>query len=310
MRTERISLTHYTWMSLISALLTVGLKSAAYWITGSVGLLSDALESIVNFVAALIALIALTIAAQPPDDEHAYGHTKVEYFSSGAEGALIVIASVTIIVTALRRFARPEPLHQIDYGLAVSIVAALVNLVVARVLLRAGRAHRSVVLEADAHHLLTDVYTTAGVLIGLVAVLVTGWNWLDPTIALIVAAHIMYVGLRLVRRSMLGLMDTSLPSSEVAQIEAILQSYATQGVSFHALRTRQGGVQRYMSVHIQVPGAWNVQRGHTLLEAIEAQIRKALFPILILTHLEPSEDPVSWADLPVDRAGDEGETDG
>ena len=299
---DRAHLKRYAWLSIAAALLTIGLKAGAYFITGSVGLLADALESGVNLVAAVFALIILGIAAQPPDDEHAYGHSKAEYFASGAEGTLIFIAAITIGLAAAQRLLNPQPLEQIGLGIVVSVIAAILNLVVARVLLRAGRQYRSITLEADAKHLLTDVWTTAGVLVGIAAVSLTGWAILDPLIALLVAGRILVSGFKLVRESANGLMDTALPPEEVRQIVEIMDRYAVDGVHYHALRTRQAGAQRFMSVHIQVPGAWSVHDGHSLLEDIDRDVRAVLMPISVFTHLEPIEDPRSWEDIAINRS--------
>ena len=298
---EKISLTHYAWLSIAAAILTIGLKAVAYWLTGSVGLLSDALESLVNLVAAVMALAMLTLAARPPDEEHAYGHSKAEYFASGVEGALICIAALSIGWAAWPRLLHPQPIEQAGLGLAISVVASLINLGVARVLLQAGRRYHSITLEADAHHLMTDVWTSAGVLLGIGAVLVTGWEHLDPIIALLVAANIIWAGVQLVRRSALGLLDTVLPAMERAAVQQILERYEQEGVQHHALRTRQSGTRRFVSVHILVPGEWTVQYGHQLLERIEGDIRQALPNATVFTHLEPLEDPVAWEDIQLDR---------
>jgi cation diffusion facilitator family transporter len=299
---DRSDLKKYAWLSVTAALLTIGLKAGAYLITGSVGLLADALESGVNLVAAVIALIVLGIAARPPDDEHAYGHSKAEYFASGAEGTLIFIAAITIGYSAVKRMLDPQGLEQVGLGLVISVAAAILNLAVARILMRAGRKYRSITLEADAKHLMTDVWTTGGVLIGVTAVALTGWELLDPIIALVVAGQILVSGLRLVRESAYGLMDTALPADEVEQIETVLNKYAVDGVHYHALRTRQAGAQRFMSVHVQVPGAWSVQEGHSLLEDIDRDVRSVLQPISVFTHLEPIEDPRSWEDIEINRS--------
>jgi cation diffusion facilitator family transporter len=295
------SLTRFAWLSIAAALITIGLKLSAYLLTGSVGLLSDALESLVNLAAAIIALIMLTISARPPDEEHAYGHSKAEYFASGAEGMLILVAAVSIIVTAGERFINPQPLEQVGLGLAVSMIASLVNLITARILLRAGRHYHSISLEADAQHLMTDVWTSVGVLLGIGAVSLTGWERLDPLIALLVSANIIWAGISLVRRSALGLMDTALPSEEQETIRQILEQYRQQGVQFHALRTRSAAARRFVSLHVLVPGVWTVQRGHNLLEQIEADLRHQLPNLTVLTHLEPLEDSVSWQDTTLDR---------
>jgi cation diffusion facilitator family transporter len=296
---DRRSLKKYAWLSISAALLTITLKVSAFVVTGSVGLLSDAIESSVNLVAAFVALAVLSIAAQPPDEEHEYGHSKAEYFAGGVEGALIMVAAIVIAVSAVSRFANPQELEQLDIGLVVSVIAALLNLFVARTLLRAGKQYRSVALEANARHLLTDVWTTAGVLLGIVAVVVTGWLRLDAIIAMAVAVQIVISGLKLIREAIAGLMDTALPKDEVNQIRDILSRYAVNGVQYHALRTRQAGAQRFMSVHIQVPGAWSVQMGHSLLEDIERDVRDELTPISVFTHIEPLEDPRSWEDVSI-----------
>lgn len=301
MISDRKQLIKYAWLSVAAAVLTILLKTGSYFLTGSVSLLADALESSVNLIAAFFALIVLTVAAQPPDEEHAYGHSKAEYFSSGVEGTLILVASVAIGLSAVNRLRNPQPLEQVGLGLAISVIAALLNLVVARILLRAGRQYRSVTLVADAKHLMTDVWTTAGVLVGIMAVMLTGWELLDPVIALVVAVQILFSGVKLMRESVRGLMDTALPTDEVSQIVEVLETHAKEGVQYHALRTRQAGAQRFMSVHVQVPGAWSVLDGHSLLEDIERDVRESLSPISIITHLEPLEDPRSWDDISMNR---------
>ncbi len=295
------SLKRYAWLSIAAALATIALKTVAWWLTGSVGLLSDALESGVNLAGALMALAMLTVAAQPPDDDHAYGHGKAEYFASGFEGFLILAAAVGIGVAAVERLLHPQPIEQVGIGLAVSVLASLINLGTARVLLAAGREHRSITLEADAHHLMTDVWTSAGVLVGVVAVALTGWLWLDPLLALLVAANIVWTGWQLLRRSTAGLMDVALPPEQHAAVVAVLDGYRAQGIDYHALRSRQAGARCFVTVHVLVPGAWSVQRGHDLLEEIEADIRRTIPHASVLTHLEPIEDPVSGHDIELDR---------
>ena len=295
------SLQRFLWLSIAAALATIGLKSGAYWLTGSVGLLSDALESVVNLVAAIMALILVTLAMRPPDEEHAYGHSKAEYFSSGLEGALILVAALSIGYTALDRLRHPQPLEQIGLGLGVSVVASAINLAVSRVLLRAGRQHGSIALQADAHHLMTDVWTSVGVFVGVGAVVLTGWQWLDPAIAILVAFNILWTGFKLMRQSALGLLDTALPTADLEKAVAILDALAAQGISYHSLRTRQAGRRSFLSAHILVPGAWTVQRGHNLLEALEQQIRQSLPMLTVFTHLEPLEDPRSQEDRTLDR---------
>ena len=298
---DRHDLTRFAWLSIATAVLTIGLKAAAYWLTGSVGLLSDALESGVNLITAVFALIILTIAAQPPDAEHEYGHSKAEYFAGGIEGSLILFAALAIGFTAVQRLLNPQPLEQVGIGLFVSVLAALGNGLTALVLLRVGRQHNSLTLTANASHLLTDVWTSVGVIVGVLAVTWTGWQWLDPLLALLVALHIVRTGVLLVKTAVNGLMDRSLPAAEVAKVRAVLDGYCSEEVQYHALRTRESGAYRFVSVHVQVPGAWTVQRGHTLLEAIERDLRQAVAPVSVFTHLEPVEDPVSWEDITLHR---------
>ena len=298
---NRAFLTRYAWLSIGAAVLTIGMKTAAYFLTGSVGLLSDALESVVNLAGALMALAMLTIAARPADEDHAYGHTKAEYFSSGFEGALILVAAVLIAVTAIRRLITPEPLEQVGLGLIVSIAASLINLGVALVLLPAAKRYHSITLEADARHLLADVWTSAGVIIGVALVAITGWLRLDPLIALLVAANIVLTGTRIVRKSIRGLMDIAIPAEEQDTLRKVLEPYEQSGVQFHALRTRQSASRRFVSFHVLVPGNWSVQKGHQLLERIEGDIRNAIPEVTVFTHLEPINDPASWDDVSLDR---------
>lgn len=279
----------------------MALKTGAYFITRSVGLLSDALESGVNLSAALLALFVLTVVAQPPDEEHAYGHEKAEYFSSGVEGALILIAALVTAYNAVERLLNPLPLEQLNLGLAIALVASVINFVVARVLLRVGREARSVALEADGVHLMTDVWTSGAVLLGVGLVALTGLSSLDPLIALGAAAHIGWSGVRLVRRSALGLMDTALEPELVEKVEQVLEQHRAKGVEYHALRTRQAGARSFVSLHVQVPGDWSVQQGHDLMERIEGQIRAVVPSAVVFTHIEPLEDPRSWRDEQLDR---------
>ncbi|MGH7498932.1 MAG: cation diffusion facilitator family transporter [Gemmatimonadales bacterium] len=292
----------YAILSVAAALVTIALKGSAYLLTGSIGLLSDALESLVNLIAAVVALFALSVAARPADEEHAYGHTKAEYFSSGFEGALILIAAASIIVTAGQRLFDPLPIHNPALGLAISAVATVVNFAVARVLFRAGQRFESIALEADAQHLMSDVWTSIGVIVGVGAAAASGWHRLDAIVAIVVAANVLRSGVALVHRSMLGLLDTALPEDIRQKITDILEARAADGVRYHALRTRQAGARRFISFHILVPGEWSVQKGHDLLEEIEEQVRAAVPHSSVDTHLEPIEDPVSWKDLRLERA--------
>jgi cation diffusion facilitator family transporter len=267
-----------------------------------VGLLSDALESLVNLAAAIVALIALAAAARPEDEDHRYGHSKAEYFSSGFEGALIFLAAASIIYAAVRRLLDPRPIEQIATGAGIAVAASLINLLVARVLFRAGRMHQSITLEADAHHLMSDVWTSAGVVVGVTAAALTGWQRLDPIIAILVALNIMRTGVNILRRSLMGLLDTAIPEELQQKISEILVRHAGEGVRFHALRTRQAGAWRFIDFHVLVPGSWSVQRGHDLLERIEEEVRAAVPNSSVFTHLEPIEDPVSFADVGLERA--------
>ena len=270
-------------------------------LTGSIGFLSDAAESIVNLVSAIVALIAVRVAARPPDDDHAYGHEKAEYFSAGTEGALILGAAVSIAWVAVGRLSNPEPLSDVGIGVAVSALASALNLAVAVVLMRAGREARSITLEADGRHLMTDVWTSAGVIVGILAVAVTGWNRLDPIIALLVAANIVRAGLQLIGRSTGGLMDHSLGQEELAAIEAVLDRYRAESVDFHALRTRQSGRRAFVSLHVLVPGDWTVQQGHDAAERVETALRAQLPYATVFTHVEPREDSASYRDVRLDR---------
>jgi cation diffusion facilitator family transporter len=286
----------YAFLSIGAAVLTIALKLSAYLLTGSVGLLSDAMESGVNLVAALVALWALTYAAKPPDAEHAFGHSKAEYFSSGLEGGLILVAAISIAIAALPRLFDPQPLEQIGLGLGLSLVATGVNGFVSAVLFNAAKRLRSITLRADAHHLLTDVWTSVGVVAGILLVQSTGWLILDPVIAILVALNIVWTGVKLIGESGSSLLDASIPLAERQIINDILLSYDRIGIKFHALKTRGAGVRRFVSFHILVPGEWTVQQGHDLCEEIESAIAIAIPDTHVFTHLEPLEDPVSWDD--------------
>lgn len=311
MSTEQKSLTIYGWLSIAAAISTIALKSYAYWLTDSIGLLSDAMESLINLVAAVIMLIVLSIASRPPDDGHAYGHEKIEYFSSGAEGIMILLAAFSIGITAWDRLWDPQPLQQLDVGIAISVFASLINLAVARVLISVGKRRNSITLESDGKHLMTDVWTTVGILIGIAAISVAnhfeaslavarqlgmnGWEILDPIIAILVAINIVWAGLQLIRRTISGLMDAALSADEQSAIVAVLEQFAaSDDIAYHALRTRYAGARRFMSVHVLVPGHWTVQQGHDLVETIEQQIMALFDNIDIDTHIEPIEDLASW----------------
>jgi cation diffusion facilitator family transporter len=298
----------YAVLSIAAAVLTIGLKLGAYLLTGSVGLFSDAAESVVNLVAAVAALWALIYAARPPDEEHAYGHNKAEYFSSGLESALILIAAVWIGITAWGRLLDPQPLQNVGLGLSVALVATALNGGVALVILRAGRRLRSITLQADAQHLLTDVWTSLGVVLGILTVQLTGWLVLDPLIGLLVTANIVWTGVRLLRDTAQGLLDRTLPPEDQEAILSVLSRYEEKGIRFHALRTRASGPRRFISMHVLVPGKWTVQQGHDLSEQIETNLAEALPHSTFFIHIEPSEDPASFADQSLDRGIDEGQS--
>jgi cation diffusion facilitator family transporter len=291
----------FALLSIGAAISTIILKFGAYKLTGSVGLLSDALESQVNLVAAIAALWALTLASKPADAGHAFGYSKVEYFSSALEGLLILVAAISIMITAIDRIMHPQPVEQIGWGLLISVIAAAINGGVAMVLLRAGNRLRSIALKADAHHLFTDVWTSVGVLVGLVAVQLTGWLILDPLIAIGVALNIIWAGWRLLRETGSGLLDAALSGADLAIIDEVLQEHQQAGIQFHALRTRLAGSRRFVTMHVLVPGQWTVQKGHDLCDRIELDIARALPGTHTTTHLEPSEDPLSWEDSELDR---------
>ena len=297
----RPSLTRYAWLSVGAGALTFSIKLGAAVVSGSVGLLSDALEGIVNLVAATIALIVLKIVQQPPDEAHPFGHDKAEYFSSGIESTLIVIASISILYTAVRRLLNPEPLEQVGLGLALAALAAVINLVVGQILIRAGKKNDSITLESNGRHLMTDVWTSVGVLVGVGLSVVTGQVWLDPLVAIIVGLKIGWDGAQIFNRSVHGLMDSAIAPQEREAIEAVLQRAQTEkGIRWHALRTRQSGARRFVELHLLVPGEWPVQRSHDLVERLEAEIRDQINFSTVLIHVEPLEDDRSWSDQSLD----------
>jgi cation diffusion facilitator family transporter len=298
---QPISLTRFAWLSIAAAVVTITLKVSAYALTGSVGLLSDAIESFVNLAAAIVALIALRILLRPASDEFSFGFSKVEYFSSGFEGGMILLAAASIIISAVPRLINPVPLEQVGLGLLISVIATLINLGVALVLLRAGKRYNSITLEADARHLMTDVWTTGGVLVGIVLVQLTGFIRLDPLIAIAVAINIVFTGYRLLVRSGQGLMDVALPAEESAEVKSILDGYQAEGVGYHSFRSRQAAARKFMVVHLLVPGDWTVRRGHQIAEQIETQVIKAIPNSNIVTHIEPAGDPISLQDIDINR---------
>jgi len=296
------TLERYALLSVAAAVLTIALKILAWWLTGSVGLLSDALESGVNLAGALMALWMLRLSAMPPDEAHPFGRSKAEYFSSGAEGGLIVVAALSIIWAAAPRLIAPQPISLPILGIALSTAASAINLGAARVLLRAGREFHSIALEADARHLMTDVWTSAGVIVGVVLVAVTGWLRIDPLIALAVAANILWTGAKLMRRSIAGLLDPAIPEDERADITRIFMEYSRRyGVSFHALRTRHAGARRFISFHLLVPDDWTVAHAHQLAEEIESRIRSLVPNASTFSHIEPVSHPSSYDDITLDR---------
>jgi len=294
---ERSTLARFAWISIGASILTMALKSGAYLLTNSVGLLSDALESLINLLAGIMALAMLTIAARPADESHAYGHSKAEYFSSATEGILILAAAGGIISAAVERLLNPQPLDQLGIGLTVSVIASLVNFAAARALMRAGRRGNSITLEADAQHLMADVWTSAGVIAGVGIVALTGWLILDPIIAILVSLNIVWTAYQLLRRSVAGLMDASLPQEDLKIIENVMAKYREHGVAFHALRTRQSAARRFISVHVLVPGAWTLHDAHHVAEDFEGDIRKELRDAIVHTHLEPVDDEISMKDI-------------
>ncbi len=290
------ALKRYAWLSIATAVATILLKGLAWRMTDSVGLLSDAIESFVNLAGALMALWMLSVASTPPDDDHAYGHGKAEYFSSAFEGFLILLAAFSIGYAAFERLLNPRGLEAVGVGLVISALASIINLTTARILREVGRNHHSITLEADALHLMTDVWTSAGVIVAVALVWFTGWLWLDPLIALAVAANIVWTGWQLMQRSAAGLMDSALPEEQRRRIEEVLEGYRAQGLEFHAVRTRQAGSHAFINLHVLVPGHWTVQQGHDWSERIEHDLRGVVAQAHTTTHLEPLEDPVSMND--------------
>lgn len=292
----RPSLTKYAWLSIGAAGVTIGIKFTSYLATGSVGLLSDALEGIINLVAAFVVLITLKIVEQPPDESHQYGHDKAEYFSSGIEGVLIIIAALAILFTSIQRLLYPQPLEQIGLGLMLALIASGINLFVGQLLIRAGKQHESITLEADGKHLMSDVWTSVGVVLGVAVAGLTGLAWLDPIIAILVGVKIGWEGVQLARRTAHGLMDSVITREERSLIEFILDEHCQGELKWHALRTRQSGSRRFVSVHILVPGQWTNQEAHDLAEHIESDIRGQIPLCSVFTHVEPLEDPRAFID--------------
>jgi cation diffusion facilitator family transporter len=298
---SRSGASKFAALSIVAALVTIALKVLAWRLTDSVGLLSDALEGTINLAGATVALAMIGVAARPPDEDHAFGYTKAEYFASGFEGTLILIAAIAIGFTAVDRLISPRPLEHVSAGLAVSVAASLVNYAVARRLYQAGHHFRSIALEADARHLMTDVWTSAGVILGVAAAWLTGWERLDPLIALAVAANIVWSGYKLMQRSVHGLLDRALPADQLQALDRVLDRYRARGIDFHALRTRQAGARSFVTLHVLVPADWTVAQGHNLAHEVEMDIRAALPDATVLTHVEPLGYPESYQDADFDR---------
>lgn len=296
-----VDLTRFAWLSIAAAITTIALKTAAWALTGSVGLLSDAAESVVNLVAAVVALVALKVAASPASEKFPYGRTKAEYFSAAIEGLMILVAAVVILITSVERFLNPKPLEQLGIGLAISVVASIVNGLVALVLIRAGRRYRSLTLTADGKHLMTDLVTSVGVVIGVGLVWLTGWNRLDSIVAFAVGINIIVTGIKLLTESAAGLLDVTLPAEENKAIIDILDHRTDGEVAFHGLQTRVAGQNRFATLHVLVPCEWTVKQGHDYVEDLEAELRAAVPGLRILSHLEPGEDPASYDDNPTGR---------
>jgi cation diffusion facilitator family transporter len=296
------SLKKFIYLSIAAAVVTILLKFYAFYLTGSMGFFSDALESFVNLFAAVVALIMLTISAKPADKEHEYGHSKAEYFSSAIEGALIVLAALSILRSAVPRLFDPKPLTNIDIGLVFSLAASLVNLTVSLVLIHNGKKKHSLVLEADGKHVMTDVWTSAGVIVGILVVRFTGIYIFDPIIAIVVAINIIYTGYQLISRSASGLMDASISEEAVKKITAYLDSLKAENIEYHSLMTRQAGQRMFISVHLLVPGWWTVKKGHDYADLIEQSIEDMFEePVNVSTHIEPIDDPASMNDIGIYR---------
>ena len=297
------TLQKFMYLSIAAAIVTIVLKSYAYHITSSVGFLSDALESFVNLFAAIFALIMLNLSQRPADKEHMYGHSKAEYFSSAAEGALILIAAFSIISQAIPRLFNPVPLENVNIGLLFSLLASFVNLSVGLILINNGKKRKSLILEADGRHLLTDVLTSVGVIAGIIIVKFTGWLIVDPIIAILVTLNIIYTGYRLIIRSASGLMDVTIPDEDMIKITLYLDSLKTRQIEYHSLMTRTAGQRKFVFFHLLVPGNWTVKQGHDFADEIEEHIINMFNqPVTVDTHLEPVEDPASMNDIGLDRS--------
>ena len=294
---QKKSIAHIVWFSIIASVLTISIKSTAYFITGSVGFMSDAMESFINLIAGIIAFISLTIAARPADTKHPFGHNKAEYFSSIIEGTLIVLAAVGIIYTAINRLYHPQPLEELNIGIVLSVLATLINLGTSRILLHYGKKHNSITLEADAHHLMTDVWTTVGIIVGILMVKITNWQILDPIMAIVVGISIIYTGSKLIIRSTDGLMDSKISEKELIQIRQLLDRYQTDGIEYHALYTRQAASKRFISFHLLFPGDDTVYKAHEITKLIEADIAIEFPYSDVFIHIEPLNDQDAFDDI-------------
>lgn len=289
-------LSRFAWLSIVAAIVTILLKLMAWRLTDSVGLLSDAAESLVNLIAAIVALYTLKVSVRPPDDGHHFGHSKAEYFSAAVEGILIFVAAAVIIAKAVERLITPAPLNSVSLGLIISFAAAVVNGIVALVLIKKGTQHNSAALIADGKHLMTDLITSAGVIIGVALVAVTNQSRLDPVVAMLVGVNILYTGFKLIRSSVDGLMDASLPREINAEIEAVLDEFRSSDIEFHAIRTRSAGNRQFMECHVLVPGEWSVHEGHDFTENVIDALVERIPNLRVSAHLEPKDDPRSYED--------------
>jgi len=296
-----VQVSSYLKISVGVALATIALKTGAWWVSGSVSLLSDALESLVNLAGAMFALLMVTVAARPPDEDHPYGHHKAEYFSSGFEGVLIFAAAVAIIWAAVLRLLNPQPLDAVGFGLVLSVISSAMNGFLAYSMLKKGRAVRSMALEADARHLFTDVWTSAGVIIGLLAVMATGWQWLDPVIAIAVALNICREGGLLIWRSASGLMDEALEPDARAEIDKVLADFAHNTIRFDHVASRRAGQRLFVDLHMHMPAAWSLGRAAAVRTSVEQALMAAvpglratiqLLPLDVEAHFDDAMDPL------------------
>lgn len=293
----RKSIASIMWISIVASVLTIGLKWFAFSITGSVGFMSDALESGINLLAAIVAFYSLTVAARPADIEHPFGHEKAEYFSSLAEGVLIIIAAFGIAYAAINRMYHPQPLESLGFGMLLSVGATLVNLITARILLYYSKKYNSITIEADARHLMTDVWTTVGIILGIFLVKLTGWQLLDPIMAILVALSIVYTGIKLVFRSMDGLMDSRVSEKDMILIREVLNAYKSDEIDYHALYTRRASAKQFITFHLLFPGEYTVHQAHEVTKKVEADLKLKLPLADIFIHVEPLNDPDAFDDL-------------